>query len=82
MNEMFIDVAGSVLADMRVLIEGAVTLYEDDALPLNRLALKNDMLNAASAFDAIGVALYSICQHVRTFQEAYMKEVHSQIKKS
>ena len=78
MNEMFIDVAGSVLADMRVLIEGAVTLYEDDALPLNRLALKNDMLNAASAFDAIGVAMYSICQHVRTFQEAFMKEVMRQ----
>lgn len=74
MNEMFVDFAGSILADLRVLIEGAVSLYEDDAIPLNHLAIKNDMLSAALSFDALGVAIYGIHQRILTFQEAYMKE--------
>ena len=56
MEEMFINIAGSHLADMRLLIEGAVDLYEDDAMPLNRLAIQNDMLIASNAFDTIGTA--------------------------
>ena len=40
MEEMFMNIAGSHLADMRLLIEGAVDLYEDDAMPLNRLAIQ------------------------------------------
>ena len=75
MNEMFIDVAGSILADIRVLIEGAVTLYEDDAAVLNNLARDNDMLNAVGAFDAIGIALYGIHKNIISFHEAYQREI-------
>ena len=61
-------------SEMRLLIEGAVDLYEDDAMPLNRLAIQNDMLIASNAFDTIGTALYDLRQHIRAFQEAYAKE--------
>ena len=74
MEEMFMNIAGSHLADMRLLIEGAVDLYEDDAMPLNRLAIQNNMLTASNAFDTIGTALYGLRQHIRAFQEAYAKE--------
>ena len=77
MEEMFMNIAGRHLADMRLLIEGAVDLYEDDAMPLNRLAIQNDMLIASNAFDTIGTALYDLRQHIRAFQEAYAKEAFS-----
>jgi hypothetical protein len=39
-----------VLAEMRLLIEGAVNLYEGDAMPLSRLAIDYGTLSAANAF--------------------------------
>ena len=51
---------------MRLLIEGAVNLYEGDAMPLSRLAIDYGTLSAANAFDAIGTALYSLLDHIRS----------------
>jgi len=74
MDDTYIDISGKLLGELRILIEGAVSLYEDDAIQLNRLALQNGMLNAAIAFDTIGVALYGIHTRICTFQDAYLKE--------
>ena len=49
-------------------------LFENDAAPLRRLALENDMLTAATAFDTIGSALYDLRQDIRSLQEAHSKE--------
>ena len=49
-------------------------IFEDDAAPLRRLALENDMLTAATAFDTIGSALYHLRQDIRSLHEAYSKE--------
>ena len=49
--------ADHVLAEMRLLIEGAVNLYEGDAMSLSRLAIDYGTLSAANAFDTIGTAL-------------------------
>jgi len=62
------------LAEMRLLIEGAVNLYEGDAMPLSRLAIDYGSLSAANAFDAIGTALYALLDHIRTLQAARISE--------
>ena len=63
------------LAEMRLLIEGAVNLYEGDAMPLSRLAIDYGSLSAANAFDAIGTALYSLLDHIRKLQAAHISEI-------
>ncbi len=45
MEEMYMDVVMNLLYDIRLKIEGAVELYENDAAPLRRLALENDTLS-------------------------------------
>ena len=49
---------GNDIADIRLLAEGALALFEDDAAPLHRLGMNNHEEMAASAFDTIGTALY------------------------
>ena len=74
MEELYMDVAMNLLYDMRLRIEGAVELYENDAAPLRRLALENDFLTAAAAFDTICSALYALRQNVRDLHAAHIKE--------
>ncbi len=68
------DIAMKLLYDMRLRIEGAAELYENDASPLRQLAVKNDMLTAAVAFDTIGSALYNLREDIQSLQEAHAKE--------
>jgi len=75
MKEFYIDISGDLLTDMRLIIEGAVNIYESDAAPLLRLAMKNNMTTAANAFNTIGSAIYDLLYYIRDFQEAYMREV-------
>ena len=79
MEEMFMNIAGRHLADMRLLIEGAVDLYEDDAMPLNRFAIQNDMLIASNAFDTIGTALYNLREHLRKLQAMQVAVTESKV---
>lgn len=69
-----IDIAMKLLYDIRLRIEGAAELYENDASPLRQLAVKNDMLTAAVAFDTIGSALYNLREDIQSLQEAHAKE--------
>ena len=50
---------GNDIADIRLLAEGALALFEGDAEPLHRLGMKNNEEAAASAFATIGTALYT-----------------------
>ena len=74
MEEFYMDVAMNLLYDIRLRIEGAVELYENDAAPLHRLAVENNMPTVAGAFDTIGSALYHLRQDIRSLHEAYTKE--------
>ena len=67
--------ADHALAEMRLLIEGAVNLYEGDAMPLSRLAIDYGTLYAANAFDTIGTALYSLLDNIRKLQAAQISEI-------
>ena len=74
MDELYIDVSTNLLYDIRLRIEGAVDLYEGDALCLKRLAVDNDKLDAACAFDTIGSALYDLRRDIQKLHAAHIRE--------
>ena len=73
---------GNTFDIMRLLVEGAVTLYDDEASPLFRLGRLNGQAKAASAFEAIGTALFELRMHIMNLQEMHGKEVERQCKPS
>ena len=66
---------GNELAEIRLIVEGAVTLYEEDASQLHKMAMDSGELIAAAGFDTIGEALYELRTHIRNMQEAHTQEV-------
>ncbi len=76
MEEAYMDVATNLLHDIRLRIEGAVVIYETDALPLRRLGLENERPISAGAYDTIGSALYDLRQDIQKLYEAHMIEVN------
>ena len=65
---------GNDIADIRLLAEGALSLYEGDAEPLHRLGMKHNEEVAASAFDTIGTALYDLRQRIAEMQQRHLSE--------
>ncbi|MEE1200993.1 MAG: hypothetical protein U0L09_10110 [Christensenellales bacterium] len=65
---------GNDIADIRLLAEGALALYESDAEPLHRLGMKNNEEVASSAFDTIGTALYDLRERIANMQEGHLQE--------
>ena len=70
----FMDIAGDRLSEMRLLVEGAITLFEDEASVLCHLARDAEEDDARSAFNDIGAALYCMRQHVIHLQAAHHKK--------
>ena len=66
---------GNEIAEIRLIIEGAVTLFEEDASGINKMMMDAGELIAAAGFDTIGEALYELRTHIREMQEAHTKEV-------
>ena len=75
MEESYLWKSGIIQYEMRLIIEGAIALYEGDAVPLLGLANESQQYDAADAFDTIGTALYGLREHVRNLQAAHRKEV-------
>ena len=71
---------GNTLDEMRLIVEGAVVLFEEDALPLNQMAKEQEEWIAANAFNTIGEALYSLRTLIRDLQEAHGREAERQFK--
>ena len=67
--------SGSILAEMRLRIEGMILLYEEDTLVLLDLAAEKKLYHAAGALDAIAAALYDMRKQIVDLQAAYRKEV-------
>ena len=65
---------GNGIADIRLLAEGALALFEGDAEPLHRLGMKNNEEVAASAFDTIGTALYDLRERIAAMQQSHLQE--------
>ena len=81
MEHDFMWTAGDCLSNMRLYVEGALVLFEDDALPLTKLAHDHEEWNAAEALNTIGEALYRMQEHIRKLQEAHIMEVQRQVEK-
>ena len=75
MEESYLWKSGMAQYEIRLLIEGALVLYEDEASSLLRLAMKHEQYDAADAFEAIGSALNALREHVRDLQKAHRAEV-------
>ncbi len=65
---------GNDIADIRLLAEGALALYEGDAEPLYRLGMRHNEEVASSAFDTIGTALYDLRQRIAEMQQSHLRE--------
>ena len=70
------------IAHARLLIEGALFIYEHDMRPLHNLAIDNDELIAASALENIGVALAQLHQQIYNFQQEHMQESGRQLRRN
>ncbi len=82
MKDDFVWIAGGALSNMRLYVEGALVLFEDDALPLTALAHEHQEWNAAEALNTIGEALYRLQEHIIHLQGAHIKEVQRQTETS
>lgn len=80
MKDDYLSYEGEVLASMRLLIEGATELFENDAQPLARLAIDGNQPEASIALDTIGTALTDLRTHIRTLQSEHIQEVVRQMK--
>ena len=74
MNE-YLWKSSDAASEMRLLVEGAITLYEEDASGINKMMMDAGELIAAAGFDTIGEALYELRTHIREMQEAHTQEV-------
>ena len=70
--QMLVWNSSNAFADMRLLVEGAITLYEDDAESICSLTLDQTDKHAAIAYDTIGTALYDLREKIRDMQTEYM----------
>lgn len=74
LEEDYMWITGDAFSDMRVLIEGAIILYENDTGVLSRLAAEAEAWEAHSGINDIGSALYALRKHIRRLQEEHRKE--------
>ena len=68
----YVSKTADIFSGMRLIVEGAIVLYEGDALPLFNLASEHQ--EAQTAFSTIGKALYDLRQYVLELEEAYREE--------
>jgi len=69
----FMWIASNTFSEMRLMVEGAVILFEEDAGILCQLAQEAQKNEAQLALNDIGTALYSFRNHIRTLQAAHHK---------
>lgn len=72
-EEDYLDISGDLLTEMRLLVEGAITLFEDETGCLNRLATEAGQEEARSALNDIGGALYLMRRHIKHLQLEHHK---------
>ena len=78
MND-YVSQTADIFSGMRLLIEGAIVLYEGDALPLDDLAKQAKLHEAREAFNTIGRGLYDLRQYVLELETACRKESERQM---
>ena len=74
MEKTFMFIAGETLANMRLVAEGARTLFESELSSLYGFSMKNGKEEEALALDTIGTALTTLEQQAHDLQRAYAAE--------
>lgn len=75
LGENFMDYTCHVFSEMRLIVEGAVQLYEDEVNVLCRIAKAEEELEAWTVLNDIGTALYAFRHQVQQLQEAHRREM-------
>ena len=75
MEDNYLWISGHALAQMRLLIEGTIVLFENEASTLLHLAAQHNEYSASGVFDTIGTAIYDMREHIVDLQAAHTKEV-------
>ena len=73
-NDNYLDLTTDAISSMRLIVEGAIVLYEGDALPLDTLAKEANLSEARTAFNTLGKALYDLRQHIKELETASYQE--------
>ena len=74
----FMWITSHAFSEMRLMVEGAVMLFEEDAGVLCRLAKDVEKWDAHSALNDIGTALYAFRRQIIMLQEEHRKETQRQ----
>ena len=74
----YLDRSGDLLSEMRLLVEGAITLYEDKAAAFITPTSKTERPEAHLALSDIGSALYSLRGHITQLQIECYHEAYRQ----
>ena len=72
-DDDYLSITGDAFSDMRVLIEGAIIIFENDTTPIIRLCTQHHEYEARTAFNDIGGAMYNLRGHIRHLQDALRK---------
>ena len=78
LEDDFMWITSHEFSEMRLLVEGALNLYEDDTGILCRLAREAGKMDALRSINDIGTALYELKRHIIALQEAHYKSEHQE----
>lgn len=70
-NDDFMCLTGDHFSEMRLLVEGAIKIFEDDTCCLVSLARDAEEHDSLTALNDIGTALYEFRCHVKVLQKAH-----------
>ena len=73
LEDDFMWITSHAFSEMRLMVEGALNLYEDDSGVLCRLAREANELEAMRSLNDIGTCLYEFRRQIKALQEAHYK---------
>ena len=79
-EEDFMRITVNAFSQMRLLVEGAISRYEDDTGVLTSMTAKAGEHSARIALNDIGTALYELRRQISLLQDEHRKEDERQRK--
>ena len=73
LEDDFMWITSHAFSEMRLMVEGALNLFEDDSGLLCRLAWEAGELEAMRSLNDIGTCLYEFRRQIKALQEAHYK---------
>ena len=73
LEDDFMWITSHTFSEMRLMVEGALNLFEDDSGLLCRLAREAGELEAMRSLNDIGTCLYEFRRQIKALQEAHYK---------